>query len=130
MFVADNVKVNSVDILAICEPRVQFHRTRASLLRLGFTDFEIVEAIGFSGGIWLLWNRNKIYVSFIDKNFQSISVKVDISGKPSWMLTVVYASPTHSIRANLWSYFDNLTQRVGLPCTFIEDFNELVSYAD
>lgn len=46
------------------------------------------------------------------------------------MLSVVYASLTHSIRANLWSYFDDVIQRVGLPSSFIGDFNELVSCAD
>ena len=79
--VANIVKINSVDILAICEPCVQIQKSRDSLLRIGFSDFEVVEAIGFSGGIWLLWNKSKVSVSIIDKNSQSISVKVNIPGK-------------------------------------------------
>ena len=74
--VHDLVKMNSVDILIICEPKVQFKSAKNCLLSLGFTDYEVREAAGFSGGIWLLWNKNRVTVDFVDANFQSISVKV------------------------------------------------------
>lgn len=51
-------------------------------------------------------------------------------GKPSWMSTVIYDSPTHSIRANLWPYLDNLLAANDIPSMFIGDFNELVSSSD
>ncbi|XP_024195607.1 uncharacterized protein LOC112198715 [Rosa chinensis] len=128
--IADLVKLHSVDILAICEPKVQFSRASITLKNLGFTDSRIVEAEGFSGGLWLLWNKNKTQVDFIDDNFQSISVKITLPGKPAWMLTVVYASPTHTTRSSLWPYFDNLAAITNLPWMLIGDFNELVSSAD
>ncbi|XP_062014087.1 uncharacterized protein LOC133730526 [Rosa rugosa] len=128
--IADLVNLHSIDILAICEPRVQFSRAKDTLRKLGFSDFRIVEAEGFFGGIWLLWNSLKVHVDFIDKNFQSVSVKVTLPGKPTWMLTVIYASPTNSVRANLWPYLDNLIVDVNLPSMFIGDFNELISVED
>ncbi|XP_024178006.1 uncharacterized protein LOC112183925 [Rosa chinensis] len=128
--IADLVKLHSIDILAICEPKVQFSRASIALKNLGFTDSRIVEAEGFSGGLWLLWNKNKTQVDFIDDNFQSISVKITLPGKPTWMLTVVYASPTHTTRSSLWPYFDNLAAITNLPWMLIGDFNELVSSAD
>ncbi|XP_062010302.1 uncharacterized protein LOC133726711 [Rosa rugosa] len=128
--IADLVNLHSVDILAICEPRVQFIKARDTLKKLGFSDFRVVEAEGFSGGIWLLWNSLKVHVDFIDKNFQSVSVKVSLPGKPSWMLTVIYASPTNSVRADLWPYLDHLIADINLPCMFIGDFNELISIDD
>ncbi|XP_050386378.1 uncharacterized protein LOC126802738 [Argentina anserina] len=124
------VKLNSVDILAICEPRVQFLKSKTALLQLGFTDFKIAEANGFSGGLWLLWNKNKVLVDYVDHNSQSISVKISLLGKPDWLLTVVYGSPTHTIRANLWSYFEDLFARVNLPNMLIGDFNELVATSE
>lgn len=38
----------------ICKPNVQLAETKQKLLHLGSTDYETVEARGFSGGIWLL----------------------------------------------------------------------------
>ncbi|XP_061998979.1 uncharacterized protein LOC133716290 [Rosa rugosa] len=128
--IADLVNLHSVDILAICEPRVQFSRAKDALRKIGFSDYRIVEANGFSGGIWLLWNSFKVHVDFIDKSAQSVSVKISIPGKPIWMLTVIYASPTNSVRAALWPYLDKLTEDVNLPSMFIGDFNELISVDD
>ncbi|XP_061993650.1 uncharacterized protein LOC133711562 [Rosa rugosa] len=126
----DLVKINSIDVLALCEPRVQFHKARDSLRKLGFSDFRVVEAAGFSGGIWLLWNSSRTQIEFIDDNFQLIYVKVTLPGNSPWMLTVIYASPNHTSRASLWSYLDNLKASTNLPALFIGDFNELVSDAD
>ncbi|KAK9904391.1 hypothetical protein M0R45_000757 [Rubus argutus] len=100
------------------------------MLSLGFTDHIIVEADGFSGGIWLFWNSTNIQVDFIDKNIQAITVKVAVPGGPSWMLSALYACPTKSVRAMLWSYFDNLMRIHKLPWIYIGDFNELYSATD
>ncbi|PRQ56922.1 putative endonuclease/exonuclease/phosphatase [Rosa chinensis] len=128
--IADLVKLHSIDVLAICEPRVQFSKACTTLNNLGFNNSRIVEALGFSGGLWLLWNKNKTQVDFIDDNFQPISVKITIPGSPAWMLSVIYASPTHTSRASLWPYFDNLAAITNLPWMLIGDFNELVSSLD
>jgi exonuclease III len=128
--IVDLIKINHVDILAICEPKVQFQKASKTMLSLGFTDHKIVEANGFSGGIWLFWNSTNLHVDFIDKNAQTITVKVTLPGGPSWMLSTLYASPTKTVRSMLWSYFDNLMRNHKLPWIFIGDFNELYSAAD
>ncbi|XP_050386206.1 uncharacterized protein LOC126802601 [Argentina anserina] len=128
--VRDLIKLHCVDILAICEPRVQFSRVNKAFKDMGLSDNIIVEARGFSGGLWLLWDRNKVQIDYIDDNSQSISVKISIPGKQPWLFIVIYASPTHSVRAGLWSYLDQLVASVNLPCTLMGDFNELVSADD
>nr|XP_011470317.1 PREDICTED: uncharacterized protein LOC105353179 [Fragaria vesca subsp. vesca] len=128
--VHDLVKMNNVDILFICEPRIQFMGAKKCLLSLGFTDFEVREAAGFSGGIWLLWNKNKVTVEFVDSTFQSISVKVSWLGSSPWLLSGIYASPCNTARGTLWSYLDSLAARIGLPWLLLGDFNELLSFAD
>ena len=127
--IQDLVKMHKVDMLIICEPRIQFERNKKFLLSLGYTDFEVSEAAGFSGGLWLLWNRNKISVEPIHANFQSITVKVTI-GSDSWLLSSVYASPCNTSRAHLWGYLDSIQQSISLPWIILGDFNELLSYSD
>ncbi|KAK9911968.1 hypothetical protein M0R45_035845 [Rubus argutus] len=46
------------------------------------------------------------------------------------MLTVLYASPTKSVRSNLWNYLEHVVSVHQLPWIFIGDFNELYSSAD
>lgn len=58
--ISDIVSMNNISILIICEPRVQSHSHLEDLFKLGFDEAEIVEACGFSGGIWLIWNSNVV----------------------------------------------------------------------
>ncbi|KAK9939901.1 hypothetical protein M0R45_016581 [Rubus argutus] len=128
--IVDLIKLHPVDILAICEPKVQFVKASKTLLSLGFNEYEIFEANGFSGGIWLLWNSNKLHVDVIDNMFQAITIKVSLHGGPSWILSTLYASPTSTVRSMLWNYLDNLMLAHPVPWLFIGDFNELYSGAD
>lgn len=63
-FISDLIKMNHLDVIVICEPKVPFCKKQHKFFTsLGFPDAEISEARGFSGGIWLLWDKNKIHVS-------------------------------------------------------------------
>ncbi|XP_062006018.1 uncharacterized protein LOC133723218 [Rosa rugosa] len=128
--IQDLVKMHKVDLLFVCEPRIQFEKAKKLLLSLGFPDFKVREANGFSGGLWFFWNRNKVTIDIIDTTFQSIYVKVSWSGTQTWMLTGIYASPCNTSRGALWSYLDNLYKHVNLPGMIVGDFNELLSYSD
>ncbi|XP_061993910.1 uncharacterized protein LOC133711840 [Rosa rugosa] len=128
--IVDLVKMNNTDLLVICESRVQFSRAKDHLLNIGFTDYEIVEANGFSGGLWLLWNRTKFQIHMVDSNSQSITVKVSANGVSNWLFTGLYASPCSSTRQGLWSYLTAISKSTQLPWIIIGDFNELVSYSD
>ncbi|XP_061998932.1 uncharacterized protein LOC133716229 [Rosa rugosa] len=128
--IIDLVKLHSIDILALCEPRVQFSKAKDTLLSLGFTDYKIVEANGFSGGIWLFWSSNQVKLDIIDMNCQSITAKISQPNGTAWMLTALYASPTNSVRSNLWKYLERLAFTHHLPWIFMGDFNELYSCVD
>ncbi|KAL6202672.1 hypothetical protein ACLB2K_026377 [Fragaria x ananassa] len=118
-----------MDILVICEPRVPFAKAKRFLKKHGFPDAEIEEARGFSGGIWVLFDKNKINVSFVDSNPQSVTVKVEVNNH-AWLLTALYASPTHSVRSSIWNYLSEFASSVHLPWLIIGDFSELYSSAD
>ncbi|XP_024190262.1 uncharacterized protein LOC112194247 [Rosa chinensis] len=124
--VSDLIQIHKVDIIAICEPRVQFSKAEKCFEKLGFSDHKIMEATGFSGGIWLLWDKSKLSVDVIDVHFQAITAKINLPGASTWILSIIYASPTYSMRASLWGYLENLFAATGLPYALIGDFNELL----
>ncbi|XP_061998915.1 uncharacterized protein LOC133716212 [Rosa rugosa] len=128
--ISDLVKMNNVDFLIICEPRVQFIKAKKHLLGLGFNEFEIKEANGFSGGIWMVWNNSKFKVEVIDSNSQSITVKISWCGLRSWMLTGIYASPCITTRQGLWHYLTHIHTAYQLPWVVVGDCNELLSFSD
>lgn len=56
------VSMHHVSVLIILEPRISGEQANKVCRKLGFSDYFRVEAEGFSGGIWLLWNSNQIEV--------------------------------------------------------------------
>lgn len=63
-------------MVALQEPRCSGHRARATINKLGFKKFVLVEAQGFSGGIWLMWNREDIKVQLLQENGHFLYVAV------------------------------------------------------
>ena len=50
------IKIHSIDVLFVCEPRIGGDKALKMVKSLGFSNFEVVDPIGFSGGLWLLWS--------------------------------------------------------------------------
>ncbi|VVA30150.1 Hypothetical predicted protein, partial [Prunus dulcis] len=71
---------------------------------LGFPCFEIVDVVGFSGGLWLLWDDSRVHVEVVGTSDQTISACVTRSGQEPWLFTGVDASPNAVKRAKLWDY--------------------------
>lgn len=77
-----------------------------------------------------MWDGKKVNVDFVDANVQSITVKITLPGKPTWLFSAIYASPTPTVRSMLWNCLDNLILNHDLPWVLMGDFNELVSSSD
>ncbi|KAL5859327.1 hypothetical protein ACOSQ4_000623 [Xanthoceras sorbifolium] len=105
-----------------------FVRTVTDLknIKLGFSSNYVVNANGFSGGLWLLWNDSRVNLRIIADSNQTISALVEMDSF-FWILTVVYASPVISIRRNIWRYLDIVRSCFYGPWVVMGDFNEIIS---
>lgn len=65
------------------EPRISCSKALFVVKSLGYFCYEIVDAVGFSGGLWLLWDDKKGQIDLIGTSDQSISVCVQSYGKAS-----------------------------------------------
>lgn len=59
------IRLHCMDLLFICEPRISGEKALAVVKSLGFPCYGIVDSIGFVGGMWLLWDANKIHVEIV-----------------------------------------------------------------
>ena len=99
-------------------------------LCLGYTPVHIIEAIGHSGGIWLLKQTATTTSSTIlHHNQYSITFSIQ-RGDAYTTYTCVYASPNHTMRPNLWSYLTNISHNITSPWMLIGDFNETLIPSD
>lgn len=46
----------------VSEPRISAGKALDVLKKLGFSSHYVVDDIGFSGGLWILWNENLVYL--------------------------------------------------------------------
>ncbi|KAI9079602.1 hypothetical protein K1719_038429 [Acacia pycnantha] len=81
-----------VDVAVILEPRISGSLARKTIKNWGFKFSEKVEAVGFSGGIWILWNLEDLVVDVLEKDDQFIHCRWFLNGK-SMLFTAVYANP-------------------------------------
>ncbi|KAK4277819.1 hypothetical protein QN277_015755 [Acacia crassicarpa] len=59
----DIVNKYYVNILCLLEPRISGVRADKVCRKLGFSHWMRVEATGFFGGIWVLWNSNEFDIT-------------------------------------------------------------------
>ena len=59
----------SLSLIAILEPRQKGAKAEKMRRRLGFDEIAIIESSGFSGGIWVFWEKETEF-SVVEKHEQ------------------------------------------------------------
>ncbi|KAF7831804.1 RNA-directed DNA polymerase [Senna tora] len=111
-----------VDFLALVETRQEGFSAQRIMDKFGFDNREIVEAVGFSGGIWCLWRNVGSRIRVVQKHNQFIHFHI-LENRRSWFLTVVYGSPHYAQRRELWSNLKDIGMSMVDPWCIIGDFN-------
>ncbi|BFG25073.1 hypothetical protein CerSpe_113470 [Prunus speciosa] len=124
------IHVHRVDILFVCEPRIGGAKALDVVKSLGFSCFEVVDPIGYSGGLWLLWDDNKVSVEVIGTIDQTISTSIAWPGQNPWLFTAIYAKPCSSKREKLWDYLNFVSECHQWPWILVGDFNDMLNYDD
>lgn len=118
-------KIYKPDIVAILEPKVSGAKADYFIKGSGFEFSHRVEAEGFAGGIWILWNRG-FAMEFVVNHKQYIHFKVtDFSGNWSWV-TAVYASPNPSLQRKFWNELESIAKSIEGPWMLGGDFNSIL----
>ena len=94
--VKELVQSKNPAILVVMETRVGGNRAREIIKRLPFGVIHS-DTIGYTGGLWVLWNSDRVEVGHLASTEQEIhfTVKVRISNV-IWLFSNVYASPRNA----------------------------------
>lgn len=79
--------------LFIMETRISEERAAQVAPNLGFPCNSRVPTVGFSGGLWLLWDNNLVDIDITAHNQQLIHCIVKFSEYHEWLFTAMYARP-------------------------------------
>ena len=125
------VRTHNPTILVIMETRVGGGRAKAIIHRLPFDGSVHTETIGFTGGLWMLWDSDRVDVTPLADTEQEIHATVKVrNSNSSWLLTAVYASPRTAERLILWNNLISTAELHNLPWVLAGDFNEPLSEDD
>ncbi|KAI9110616.1 hypothetical protein K1719_018482 [Acacia pycnantha] len=122
--VKDMKSRHKLDLVVILEPRVSGIQASRIIKNWGFRHSVRMEAEGFSGGIWIVWQRDDLNMAVITKDEQFIHCKIGLDGE-EMLFSAVYASPCEQKRRRLWEVFQEIAINVTEPWLVAGDFNEI-----
>ncbi|KAL4341260.1 hypothetical protein GQ457_08G016750 [Hibiscus cannabinus] len=121
------VKKQVPNIAVVMEPRISGKAADSFIRKAGFDSSYRVEARGFSGGIWVLWN-DSVKLDILAVSNQYIHGFCSLVGEnSSFFFTCVYASPEPLKRRILWNQLKALELASGAPWVIGGDLNVIVS---
>lgn len=129
--VADLISWHNLVVMVIIETRVSDYRAEEVIKGLPFDGFAILETIGFTGGIWLLWNSFMVHVEVLSLIEQEIHALLQVQSLPSsWILSAIYASPKFKNRCILWENLEKVSDHHDLLWILMGDFNEVLEESE
>ena len=112
-------------ILVVMETKVGRDRAREITGKLPFDGAIHTDTIGYAGGLWVLWNVDKVEISSLANTEQEIHIVVKVrSLNSSWLFTAVYASPRSVERQILWNNLMRVAKLQNMSWVIVRDFNE------
>ncbi|RZC74160.1 hypothetical protein C5167_049636 [Papaver somniferum] len=97
--------------------------------QLGFSNSLLVDSQGFSGGLWLLWNKSEVDLRATSVSRWGIHAVVIVPGAKPWVLSSVYASNNPKFRQQVWNELQHVSE-IDCPLGVIGDLNVLHSLSD
>ncbi|KAJ4843082.1 hypothetical protein Tsubulata_019141 [Turnera subulata] len=114
------------NLMIIIEPRISRRKALKVIRQLGYPNLHRVDARGFAGGIWLLWDADQITVSILYNHPQFIHARIE-KDNCSTLLTHVYGFPQPRWRQYLWQNLQALASSINEPWLLSGDFNAILS---
>ena len=118
-------------LVIITETRVGGDRAKDITERLPFDGAIHLNTIGYSGGIWLLWNSDAVEIMQLAKMEQKIYVMVKVcASDSSWLLSSIYTSPRLEEMKSKWNNLVYVASLHHLPWLMLRDYSEHLSSHD
>lgn len=123
-------RIHNFNVLVVVETRVSGLIADRVIGKLKFENSVRVEAVGRSGGIWLLWNGSKVDLKVLKIARRLIHVVFDEGGSCLWLCSFVYANPNDQLKRAYFKDIKDLASSISLPWMIVSDFNEIMGAAE
>ncbi|XP_072087854.1 uncharacterized protein [Arachis hypogaea] len=111
------------DLVAIQETRCS-GRKLSLIKSIRFNFYIIIDANGFSGGIWLMWNNPNYQISEVARHNQTLHIRIK-DGREERCLTIAYAHPQDIIRKEFRIFTEAIARNINCLWMICGDFNDI-----
>ncbi|KAJ1386879.1 Endonuclease/exonuclease/phosphatase superfamily [Sesbania bispinosa] len=126
----DLCKVYKPALLFLSETKAKASQVKEISRKLQFQNSFVVDSVGRSGGLCLLWN-NSLEVEVLNSCQNYIHAYVTLKKDGSlWVSNFVYGNPRARERRDFWSQLSRLHSIWSIPWCCLGDFNEVLSQSD
>ena len=123
--VSELVQNHNPTILVVMETHIGGDRARKITNLLPFDGAIHTNTIGYAGGLWVLWNADRVDIALLSSTEQEIHVEVKVRfTNVSWLFSAVYASLRNAKRQVLWKNLMSVAKLHNMPQVIACDFNE------
>ena len=130
-YIGDLVHDHNPTIMVVMETKIGGARAKEITDRLPFDGAIHTNTIGYAGGLWLLWNSDKVDIIELANTEQEIHVEVKVrSSNLSWIFSAIYASPRSEERCVLWDNLIKVADLHNKPWIMAGDFSEPLTDED
>ncbi|VFQ58504.1 unnamed protein product [Cuscuta campestris] len=127
--VAELVFAKKPDFVFLMETKGARDKAEVLRVKIGFEGLFVVDSVGASGGLALLWRSNRS-VNLISYSRFHVDVMVSLEGALPWRLTGFYGNPRRDLRQTSWDLLRSLKVRSSLPWVVIGDFNAVCASSE
>lgn len=106
-FLSDLVRTEKPMIIFLCEMLARKSKIEWVQLRLDYQGFFVVEPVGRSGGLALLWKESE-QVELLDFSQNHVDVIIIMENGDLWHLTGLYGEPNKTLRRRTLDLLRNL----------------------
>ncbi|XP_061356470.1 uncharacterized protein LOC133300904 [Gastrolobium bilobum] len=126
LLIRDMIKKYDIKVLVLTEVRISGLAADRKIKQIGFSDHLKQDANGFSGGIWVMWNKEEVKISLLATHVQLIHVNLTwVVNNREEVATFVYGSPRRTGRRLLWDELKKIRLGVDKPWIALGDFNAM-----
>ncbi|KAI9087001.1 hypothetical protein K1719_030962 [Acacia pycnantha] len=66
--VRELIQASDIYVLVLIETRVSSVKADRTVRKLGFSNWIHLEAIGYAGGIWILWHDDYVSINYVSSS--------------------------------------------------------------
>ncbi|KAJ8443336.1 hypothetical protein Cgig2_015817 [Carnegiea gigantea] len=108
----EHIRMQHPQIIMLLETHISGSRAETVCNNIEFRGRLLMEARGYQGRIWILWQDSAIQLDILEDHEQFVTVEVLSGGIRQWFFTAVYANPHPSNQEELWNRLDSWASRI------------------